>query len=90
MEILQAIIIVNQSNINGCIPVFYNNKFVIELKETIMPERKAWSSEEDEVLKNLREEQQITKWSVIAKKMAEEYNMPGRTGKQCRERYKLE
>ena len=55
-----------------------------------MPERKAWSSEEDEVLKNLREEQQITKWSVIAKKMAEEYNMPGRTGKQCRERYRLE
>lgn len=51
-----------------------------------MPERKPWTPEEDKVLKFLREEQKITKWSLIAKKMSEEYDMPGRTGKQCRER----
>jgi hypothetical protein len=38
-------------------------------------------------VKHLREEVQIKKWSIIAKKMAEEFEMPGRTGKQCRERY---
>lgn len=38
------------------------------------------------MLKHLREELLITKWSTIAKKMAEEHNMTGRTGKQCRER----
>ena len=54
-----------------------------------MPERKAWTPEEDRTLKMLREEFQINKWSIIAKKMADEYDMPGRTGKQCRERYIL-
>ena len=38
-----------------------------------MPERKAWTTEEDEVLKHLREVLQISKWSTIAKKMSEEY-----------------
>lgn len=51
-----------------------------------MPERRAWTAEEDKILKHLKEEAQITKWSTIAKKMADEYSMPDRTGKQCRER----
>lgn len=51
-----------------------------------MPERKAWTPEQDKTLKHLREELQINKWSIIAKKMADEFDMPGRTGKQCRER----
>jgi hypothetical protein len=49
-----------------------------------MPERKAWTPEEDRTLKYLREELQINKWSIIAKKMADEFDMLGRTGKQCR------
>ena len=58
---------------------------VIYTKDS-MPERKAWTPEEDNILKILREEEMIAKWSAIAKKMAEDYGMPGRTGKQCRER----
>lgn len=30
------------------------------------------------------EVKKITKWSTIAQKLAEEYHMPGRNGKQCR------
>ena len=52
-----------------------------------MPERKIWTPEEDDALKYLREQEGINKWSVIAKKLSELYNMEGRTGKQCRERY---
>jgi hypothetical protein len=52
-----------------------------------MPERRPWTNEEDAILKQLREELKIAKWSVIAKRMAEEHSMPVRTGKQCRERY---
>jgi hypothetical protein len=51
-----------------------------------MPDRRAWSAEEDRILKQLREEMKITKWSVIAHIMANEYKIPDRTGKQCRER----
>lgn len=52
-----------------------------------MSERKPWSEEEDAVLKFLKEEVKIAKWSHIARKMAEEHSMFGRNGKQCRERY---
>ena len=49
-----------------------------------MPLRKAWTQEEDKILKFLRDEQNEIKWSVIAKTMQEEYGIVGRTGKQCR------
>jgi hypothetical protein len=35
-----------------------------------MPDRRPWTSEEDEALKYLREELAINKWSLIAKKLA--------------------
>lgn len=35
-----------------------------------MPERRAWTPEEDEALKYLREQLSINKWSLIAKKLA--------------------
>ena len=49
-----------------------------------MPERKPWTEEEDKILKYLREEEKMKKWSHIARKMDEEYKMFGRNGKQCR------
>jgi hypothetical protein len=39
-----------------------------------------WSEEEDEILKNLVNSQGPKKWSTIAGQL------PGRIGKQCRER----
>lgn len=49
-----------------------------------MPERRAWTTEEDKILKHLKEDLQIVKWSAIARRMADDHNMPDRTGKQCR------
>ena len=40
-----------------------------------MPERKIWTPEEDDALKYLREQEGINKWSMIAKKLSELYNM---------------
>ncbi|KAK8834284.1 hypothetical protein M9Y10_026271 [Tritrichomonas musculus] len=44
--------------------------------------RKKFTPEEDEKLKNLVENTEFKKWDAIAKEM------PGRTGRQCRDRYK--
>jgi hypothetical protein len=52
-----------------------------------MPERKLWSAEEDQVLKLLVEERKMAKWSHISRVMEEEFQLAGRNGKQCRERY---
>lgn len=32
------------------------------------------------------EQRNIKKWSMVSKIMEQEYKMPGRSGKQCRER----
>lgn len=45
-------------------------------------QRKKFTPEEDEKLKNLVENTEFKKWDAIAKEM------PGRTGRQCRDRYK--
>lgn len=39
------------------------------------------------MLKNLFERVKLNKWSLIARRMEEEYGLAARTGKQCRERY---
>jgi hypothetical protein len=55
----------------------------------ISAEKKIWSQEEDTILKNLYEEEGIRNWSLLAKKMSGEYNLPRKSAKQCRERYHL-
>lgn len=59
-----------------------------------MAERKIWTQEvllrliqEDRVLLEIIQVRKIKKWSAIARCMETEYNVYGRTGKQCRERY---
>lgn len=47
-------------------------------------ERRAWTPQEDQVLKNLYEKVKVNKWSLIANMMQEQYSLPPRTGKQCR------
>jgi hypothetical protein len=49
-----------------------------------MTERKSWTEEEDSILKMLKEDEGIKKWSDISKIMDNKYNIKGRTGKQCR------
>ena len=52
-----------------------------------MAERKIWTQEEDRVLLEIIQVRKIKKWSAIARCMETEYNLFGRTGKQCRERW---
>jgi hypothetical protein len=49
-----------------------------------MRERKVWNEEEDRILRYLKVEKGEKKWSAIARKMEEDFNIKGRTGKQCR------
>ena len=49
-----------------------------------MSETRLWTEYEDLILKRLREEDKIQKWTVVAQIMADEYNLKGRNGKQCK------
>lgn len=49
-------------------------------------ERKNWTEYQDQILKYLKEDRKIKRWTDIAKIMNVEYKIGGRNGKQCRER----
>lgn len=59
--------------------------FEYKLKGNQM-ERRPWTPYEDQVLKNLFEKVRLNKWSLIARRMEEEFKLAPRSGKQCRER----
>jgi hypothetical protein len=50
-----------------------------------MPENKPFTPEEDGIIIYLYDELKIKQWSLIAKKLTEEYNIE-RNAKQCRDR----
>jgi len=54
-----------------------------------MTDRRAWTEAEDKAIRELVEKFGIRKWTVVAQKMEEIYNLKGRSGKQCRERFVL-
>lgn len=56
------------------------NKLFGEIKM----ERKNWTEYQDQILKYLKEERKIKRWTDIAKIMNIEYKIGGRNGKQCR------
>ena len=60
--------------------------FYFDLIKNTMPENKAFSEEEDQLIRHLYEEMRIKKWGMIAKTLTEDYNFP-RNAKQCRDRY---
>lgn len=43
--------------------------------------------QEDRAIKELVEKFGIKKWTIVAQKMEESYELQGRSGKQCRERW---
>jgi hypothetical protein len=49
--------------------------------------RRVWSQEEDDAIRALVTKYGTKTWSVIAEQIIKEYNIEGRTGKQCRERW---
>jgi len=48
--------------------------------------RRIWTEEEDEAIKQMVAKHGTKSWALIAENLAKE-GMPGRTGKQCRERW---
>lgn len=48
--------------------------------------RRLWNDVEDEAIIELVSKYGIRKWTLISKKLQEEYHIYGRSGKQCRER----
>jgi hypothetical protein len=59
----------------------------IDISETEKARRKLWTLEEDSAVRKLVEKYGIKKWALISKKICEQFNIYGRTGKQCRERW---
>jgi hypothetical protein len=49
-----------------------------------MKERKNWTEAEDLALKRLREDENISKWSEIARIMEIQFGIKERNQKQCR------
>eukprot|EP00359_Climacostomum_virens_P005967 CAMPEP_0204905952 /NCGR_PEP_ID=MMETSP1397-20131031/5714_1 /ASSEMBLY_ACC=CAM_ASM_000891 /TAXON_ID=49980 /ORGANISM="Climacostomum Climacostomum virens, Strain Stock W-24" /LENGTH=249 /DNA_ID=CAMNT_0052074905 /DNA_START=9 /DNA_END=754 /DNA_ORIENTATION=+ len=50
-------------------------------------ERRPWTTEEDEAIRELVQEHGTKHWTDIAQLMEERFLIKGRTGKQCRERW---
>ena len=48
--------------------------------------RKLWNDEEDEAILSLVKVYGIRRWTLISKKLQENFHIHGRSGKQCRER----
>lgn len=48
--------------------------------------RRAWTDEEDEAIRLMVAKHGTKSWALIAENLAKE-GMPGRSGKQCRERW---
>uniref|UniRef100_A0A7S2SND5 Uncharacterized protein n=1 Tax=Mucochytrium quahogii TaxID=96639 RepID=A0A7S2SND5_9STRA len=64
-----------------------STKGVMSAAKSRQCDRRVWSNEEDEAIRTLVGEQGTKKWSWIATELRQRYNIDGRTGKQCRERW---
>jgi len=51
--------------------------------------RRLWTDKEDKAILKLTKEYGVKNWTLVAKKLQEEYHIYGRSGKQCRERYSV-
>jgi myb proto-oncogene protein len=49
--------------------------------------RRLWTDEEDRAITTLVQRHGIRKWTLISRKLQDQYHIYGRSGKQCRERY---
>ena len=50
-------------------------------------ERRIWTKDEDDAIRNLVEKFGTKSWSVISDHIISDYGITGRSGKQCRERW---
>lgn len=50
-------------------------------------DRRVWTAEEDEAIRQMVEKYGTKSWAVIADNLSQAYSISGRSGKQCRERW---
>jgi myb proto-oncogene protein len=50
-------------------------------------DRRTWSEEDDEAIKDLVKLYGTKRWAAVAEQLAAQYQIEGRTSKQCRERW---
>lgn len=60
---------------------------VMETVSRIPTKRRHWSVEEDEAIRRILSEISVLNWSDIARTLETQFTLPGRSGKQCRERW---
>lgn len=65
----------------------FDKKKLIKGRKVKNNKRRPWSAEEDEAIRHLVYENGTKHWTVISEKLKCIYNISGRTGKQCRERW---
>lgn len=53
----------------------------------LIASRRVWTAEEDEAIRELVAKYGTKTWSLIAEQIVRQYNIEGRSGKQCRERW---
>lgn len=58
-----------------------------EICQTNRFARRLWTEEEDSAIASLVENYGLKKWTLVSRKLKDEYGINGRSGKQCRERY---
>jgi hypothetical protein len=56
-------------------------------KEASGQKRRPWTPREDAAIKSLVGENGVKQWTLIAENLYKKYNIAGRSGKQCRERW---
>jgi len=52
-----------------------------------MQKRKPWTAREDAAIRGLVQENGLKQWTLIAESLQKRFNIAGRSGKQCRERW---
>ncbi|OMJ77968.1 hypothetical protein SteCoe_22322 [Stentor coeruleus] len=56
-------------------------------KESSGQKRRPWTPKEDAAIRGLVGENGVKQWTLIAENLYKKYNITGRSGKQCRERW---
>lgn len=56
-------------------------------KDPSSQKRRPWTAKEDAAIRGLVQENGIKQWTLIAENLHKKFNIPGRSGKQCRERW---
>ncbi|CAG9312228.1 unnamed protein product [Blepharisma stoltei] len=60
---------------------------IVVCKDNLSKKRRSWTIQEDEAIKDLVHQIGTQQWAIVADRLNSMFDLPGRTGKQCRERW---